>query len=140
MTLAIDASVAAKWFFAEPGSAEARAVLESAEPLLAPDLLLAEVGNLAWKKLRTGAASPTQLPDLAHLLPTLFAQIVPTARLLPRALALAASLAHPLYDCLYLAAAEAADCPLLTADHRLAERLRGTPLGARVRVLAPATE
>ena len=52
----VDSSVAVKWFFEEPYSAEAHRLLEAYEvgslTLLAPDLLYAELGNIVWKKHR----------------------------------------------------------------------------------------
>jgi predicted nucleic acid-binding protein len=48
-----------------------------------------------------------------------------------RALAIAESLAHPVYDCFYLALAEQADARLVTADTRLLNRLEGTAWRAR---------
>jgi predicted nucleic acid-binding protein len=51
----IDASVAAKWFFAESHSAEAGLLLTNLRlgsvRLSAPDLLLAEMGNILWKRV-----------------------------------------------------------------------------------------
>jgi len=44
--LVVDASVAAKWLVTEPLSDKALDVLGSSEELYAPDLLLAEVGNI----------------------------------------------------------------------------------------------
>ena len=44
----VDASVALKWFKQEGGSDEARTLLLR-EPLIAPELILAEVLNAAWK-------------------------------------------------------------------------------------------
>ncbi len=52
----IDASVAVKWFSEEDGSELARKILQKAQAqeikLLAPDLLLYEVGNALWKGKR----------------------------------------------------------------------------------------
>ncbi len=40
---------------------------------------------------------------------------------------MAVDLRHPVYDCFYLALAEAEEAPLVTADRRLLTRLTGTP-------------
>lgn len=48
----IDASVAVKFLTQEAGSTEAFVYLESDEPLLAPDLILPEVANALWKKIK----------------------------------------------------------------------------------------
>ena len=52
--LVVDSGVAIKWFVTEPYTAEARRILNGYRQgdltLLAPDLMYAEVGNIAWKK------------------------------------------------------------------------------------------
>ena len=50
MTLVIDASIAAKWFVEEPGRAQALEVLDETDRQ-APDLVVAEVANVIWKKV-----------------------------------------------------------------------------------------
>ena len=59
----------------------------------------------------------------------------PTAPLASRAIELALELDHPVYDCFYLALAEAEKTELVTADLRLEGRVRSTPWGASVRSL-----
>ena len=49
MTLVIDASVAVRWLFDMDGAAQADALLQSDEPLIAPDLVFSEIANAAWK-------------------------------------------------------------------------------------------
>ena len=49
-----------------------------------------------------------------------------------------AALDHPVYDCLYLALAEAEDARLVTADQRLLTRLRGSAWEELARPLVPA--
>ena len=57
MTVVVDASVATKWFIEESGRERALEVLDM--PLRhAPDLIIADIANVAWKKsiLRVGGA------------------------------------------------------------------------------------
>ncbi len=58
MSFVVDASVVIKWFIEENLSAEAEAILGHGEPLFAPDLLLAEIGNVLWKKVIRGEVAP----------------------------------------------------------------------------------
>jgi predicted nucleic acid-binding protein len=51
------------------------------------------------------------------------------------ALQLTHEIGRPLYDCLYLAAAESIDGKVLTADVRFLDRVRRTPLTDRIRGL-----
>jgi predicted nucleic acid-binding protein len=55
--IVVDASVGLKWFLVEPGRTEARMLLDSGEALIAPDLLIAEVCNAAWRAARQGRLS-----------------------------------------------------------------------------------
>jgi predicted nucleic acid-binding protein len=52
--LVLDASVAIKWVLHEAGDVEARAIIERGEPLIAPDLITAEVTNVAWQRFLKG--------------------------------------------------------------------------------------
>jgi predicted nucleic acid-binding protein len=47
---AVDTSVAVKWFVAEEDQDKAERLI--GQPLVAPELLLAETANVAWKKWR----------------------------------------------------------------------------------------
>lgn len=126
MTLVIDASVALKWFVNEDGSVQAAALLAGPDLLIAPDLILAEVGNAAWKADRNGTMHPEQFDHAAARLPAAFDELTPLAALSRRAGAIALVLDHPVYDCCYLALAEARGATLVTADRRLLSRVAGT--------------
>jgi predicted nucleic acid-binding protein len=127
VSLVVDASVAFKWFMpAEPLAAEAAALLHYEVILIAPDLLVAEVCNTAWRSVRQGKMAPDHAMRIATVLPGLFNDLADAAALAPRAVAVACELDHPVYDCLYLALAEAQHARLVTADTRLLAKLRGT--------------
>jgi predicted nucleic acid-binding protein len=136
MTFVVDASVALKWFVSENGSEAAVRLLNSGRPIVAPDLVLAEVCNAAWKSWRRREIDPAQLNQVAMDAAGPFQRLVPLDRLIQRAVTIASELDHPVYDCLYLALAEAEDAPLITADRRLVRIVRGTPLAQRVMPLA----
>ncbi len=136
MTFVVDASVARKWFVREDGSDRAVDLLNRGVPLIAPDLVLAEVCNAAWTSLRRREIDPSQLNQIASDIAGPFQRLVPLQRLISRAAALVHELDHPIYDCLYLALAEAEDAPLITADRRLIATVRGPPLADRVTPLA----
>ncbi|MGH6900376.1 MAG: type II toxin-antitoxin system VapC family toxin [Geminicoccaceae bacterium] len=133
--LVVDASVATKWFIVEPGRPEARRLLDGSHPLVAPELILAEVVNVVWKRLMAGAIDRSQAADVPRQLPQLFAELCPLATLAQRALMIAEELRHPAYDCFYLALAEAKDARLVTADRRFARRLAGTRWQTRTTTL-----
>ncbi len=132
MSLAVDASVACKWFVEEPGSADADKFLAGGDELVAPDLIVAEVCSAFWKKLRAGQITAAQAKAAMEELPGFFDDLVPCHRLGTRALAIAGALDYPVYDCFYLALAELNDVRLVTADARLLGSLAGTPWAERV--------
>jgi predicted nucleic acid-binding protein len=129
--LVVDASVAVKWLLPEPGRPLARRLLTEGEPLCAPDLLLAEVGNALWKNIRRGMpAGP--LREAWALLPPSFQRLVPMGELAAAAFDLALRHDHPVYDCFYVALARRESAPLITADARLADRFAAA---AEIRLL-----
>ena len=119
MSLIVDASVAVKWVVEEPGSGAAAAVLSSGERLIAPDLVLAEIGNAVRKKLSHGIIPREQAVLAARTAERAFDELVPIRLLAVSAIELALDLNHPVYDCFYLVLAARERMPLITADDRL---------------------
>ena len=124
MKLVVDASITVKWFFAETHSREARQFLAPRIVLHAPDFILIEVANVIWKKARRNEIPSAQayIEELANFSDAIVLQ--PSRELVMKATALALQIDHPVYDCVYLACAEAAAAPLVTADERLAQQAR----------------
>jgi len=137
MTLVVDASVAAKWFIQEPETPFAD-VIRNAESVIAPDLIIAEVMNAAWKHVRLRHISPEHARSIAVNLPRAFAKVIPSVELAVRVLEIAVALDHPVYDAFYLAAAEREDTQLVTADGRLFQRTRRTRFAKLARPLVRA--
>ena len=141
MSLVVDASVALKWFLPdEPLAPEALAILREGSPLIAPDILIAEVCNAAWRSARLGRIGQDQVNAIAAILPRFFDDLVGAAGLVSRAVVIAGELDHPVYDCLYVALAEARRVRFVTADTRLLGKLRQTPWAANTLYLADFAE
>lgn len=137
MTLIVDASVGLKWFLSdEPQSTEARAILDTGEALIAPDIVIAEVCNAAWRGVRAGRIRQMQAEAIARSLPGLFEVLIGGSVLAERAVVIAGHLDHAVYDCFYLALAEARDTLLVTADARFLSKLPKTVWAARAQLLA----
>ena len=117
MTVVVDASVVVKWFVDEPGADRATAF--RSEAMMAPDLILVEVGNALWKHRRRGVMTAVDYADAVVALRGAPVALTPVQELLLPAARLAAELDHPLYDCFYLALAMREGCPLVTDDRRL---------------------
>jgi predicted nucleic acid-binding protein len=129
--IVLDASVAVKWVLREEHAATARRVL-STRRLLAPHLLWAEVGNTLWKRHRRRETSVEEvrrmLAEIQRLPVTTFAPWP----LLPTALDLAISLDQSVYDCLYLALAEARNSIMVTADRAFHDVVSGSVWADRI--------
>ena len=124
MNLVIDASVACKWFFEENLSAEARALGESDAIFFAPDMILVECANAAWRRVSGGTIPEEQARAFLEALPQWFESLLPSVRLHDAAFKMACALGHPVYDCQYLALAEREDTRMVTADSVFVDRVR----------------
>lgn len=136
MTWVVDASVAVKWFVDEVRSAEARAVLASGQPIIAPDLIIPETCNTVWKKARRGDISLEQGEAMVRALPLSFDRLAATAPLSGRASELARRFDRPAYDCFYVALAESESAVLVTDDDKLIRLGKQARLGKWMRFLA----
>lgn len=137
MTIVVDASVVVSIVAAEANSDAARALV-AGEAVVAPALVLAEVGNALWRKVRLRMMEADEARRAAARLPDIFTGLFPLDALLPAALDLALRRDHPADDCFYVALAMRKAAPLVTADRhiadrRIAERFRND---AEVRLLA----
>jgi predicted nucleic acid-binding protein len=124
MSVVVDASVASKWFLQESDSAMARSILAAGLPLVGPDLVIAEVTNVAWLKHRIGDVTRVHAEQMVASVAQLFDSLVACQELCTRAYAIAAEITHPAYDCFYLALAERLGCRFVTADSRLLAAVR----------------
>ena len=123
MTIVVDASVAMKWVIPELLSDQADSLRGRADRLLAPDLLLPEAAHALWKKLARREITAREAAQAIDLLMASGLDLRPSGPLLGRALVLARRLRHPVYDCIYLALAQAERATLITADQRLLARV-----------------
>lgn len=133
----IDASVAFKWFVPEEGAAEAQRLLVESDGVVAPELIIAEIGNALWKVHRRGALSAKDYAIAFSDLCRSFTELFRLDELVVRASEIARELDHPIYDCFYLACGEREGAQLVTADQRLLRVVTGSvweeicrPLGA----------
>jgi predicted nucleic acid-binding protein len=136
VNVVVDASVTIKWFVPEPLSDEADRLLGGGDALFAPDLLLLEFGNTLWKKVRLGEFARDDGDTALAALRNGPVGLVATISLVERALHLAYEIEHPLYDCVYLAAAEAVAATVATADPRFFERCSQSSVRSRIAWIA----
>lgn len=133
MIVVVDPGVAIKWFVEEPLRPQARSLLVNRHELIAPDILIAGVADLAWKKAMSGEITVEQAAPIVRniALPSFISAFVESPRLRNRALALALQCGRPVHDCFYAACAEAASAPLVSTDETFLQALRGEGIALR---------
>jgi predicted nucleic acid-binding protein len=89
-------------------------LLRSDDHLIAPDLVIAEITNAAWKFVMFDQLAPEAAMSAIREVAKAFEELVPASGLRDRALTIAIELQHPAYDCFYLALAERRSAPLVT--------------------------
>jgi predicted nucleic acid-binding protein len=109
----------------EDGSEQALALLKG--ELAAPTIWLAETANALRTKCAKGEISEEEACEFA--LDLLDAPVAPIdlKELLSVAMRMALDLHHPIYNCLYLAAALLRNTTLITADRRLVAKATTLP-------------
>jgi predicted nucleic acid-binding protein len=146
MMVVVEPGVALKWFVEEPLRPQARSLLVHGHELIAPDILIAGVADLAWRKATASEIGPEQAAAIVRsiALPSFISAFVESSHLRNRALALALQCGWPVHDCFYVACAEAASATFVSTDETFLQALRaegivlrGVPL-ARIHELADA--
>ncbi len=135
MRFTVDASVVVKWFVSEELTENATLLRSHRLELHAPDLVFAEFANACWKKFRRGEI--TDIRQRLRAIERLPQRITmhSLGNLAFRGAEISLALDHPVYDCLYLACAEATASQLVTADHRFVNKVRARAPGLPVRYL-----
>ncbi len=112
----VDASVAVKWFVPEVHSGDARRLLVEDHALMAPELLMPEVGNILGKKHRIGELEAVEAHDILADLRRLPLRLMGMSSHIESALALAI---HQ-------------GTSFVTADQKLCNSLAGTEIADHV--------
>lgn len=132
MKCVVDASVAVKWYVPEIHSAQAERLLDQANELHAPDLIVPEVGSILWKKIRRGELTERQGRMIVEAFLIVSVLKHPTTPLLKPAFEGALRAAQTVYDWTYLALAVSLNCQMVTADEKFYKTLLGGPLAANL--------
>lgn len=119
MSLVLDASVVAKWFFPEIHQANALRVLSLKQKLVAPDLLWPEFGNVVWKKLLRRETTLLDASECIDRFMICAIECHPTQSLLTAAFAFSKFTGIGVYDAFYLALAEREKGSLVSADRKM---------------------
>lgn len=133
MIVVVDPGVAIKWFIEEPLRPQARSLLVNRHELIAPDILIAGVADLAWRKAAGGEIAADQATSIVRniALPAFISAFVESPRLRNRAFALALQCGWPVHDCFYAACAEATSTALVSTDETFLQALRTEGIAIR---------
>ena len=140
MALVVDASVAVKWLVVEDGSDVARDLLDDGDDLHAPRLLVSEVANAVWRKVRLGQVDRRSAGQLIATMSDTPVQWHADETVGADAIRLAITHDRPVYDFMYIALAQRLGTHVITADRRLANALENTDHGDLVVALADPTD
>lgn len=124
----VDASVAIKWYLPEDYSEHSECLISSSIELFCPDLLISEVGNILWKRIVRAECSHSKALKILKELQSPPLYMWSTALFAENALDIACRTKRTFYDSVYIALAIKADCRMVTADLKLYNALKDTPL------------
>jgi predicted nucleic acid-binding protein len=130
--LVLDSSVLIKWWVPEVHTADALRYLDPNLERDAPELLLAEVSNILWRKVCAGELSRDEAERIAADIVQADVTIHPMAPLFQSSLRIAVETERSAYDSMYLALAEALSTRMVTADRKLFNALQGGPYAGLV--------
>ncbi len=101
---------------------QAIAALESADQIIVPDSLFAELGNVVWQWMQAQQISLSLGLEVMQDAEALVDLIIPSSSLHDLALELAFTASHPFYDTLFVAAAIQTETQVLTFDRKLSTK------------------
>jgi predicted nucleic acid-binding protein len=124
----VDASVALARVWREAHTDAAKRLFEAAEKqwlqLITPEFALAECANGCWKRVARRWKTAEEAVEAMRILDGLPIARIDASLVQPAALGIALTTGTSCYDALYVATAQFAGVPLVTADTRLVEMLK----------------
>lgn len=139
-TIIVDASVAVRWLVKLPFHPVACALLSSANRLLAPDFLNAEVGSALTKLVRAKVLTQKEGLEAFEDFFRAPVHLLPTHPVADRAIKMALKSGQGFYDCLYLALAEAEKGRFATADGKFWKAMKGTTHGSSIQFIGESSK
>jgi predicted nucleic acid-binding protein len=129
--LVVNASVALKWLVLEDMSDVAKGLYGAGDHLVAPRLITTEIANALARKTMQGMLTRHEAKYHFSSLPQFLPDPMDVDELIEQALENACALRHPIYDLIYLGAAQRLDAQLVTAA-----KLAGTDFARHVTSLS----
>lgn len=119
MRLVLDTSAATN-IVLQTGQAPAlMAILERADRVIAPSLMHSELGNALWKAVRFSGLDTAQAMNHYEDAIALVDEFILDETVMRLAIRNAVLHAHPVYDMVFVAAAQQHGCSLLSVDRKL---------------------
>lgn len=125
MKLLLDASALVALVVEEESTPAVARLISPETSVVLLYLSLTETANALWAKVRRGVMAQQDAVAALARARLVADWIADDQEFLGEALDLAGQIGHPVYDCLYAAAARSLDASLLTCDRRFAAKLDG---------------
>ncbi|MBI9055952.1 MAG: type II toxin-antitoxin system VapC family toxin [Bacteroidales bacterium] len=119
MIIVLDTSAAVEILLKKEDSEKYRSKIAEADAVIAPELYISEITNVAWKYNKLAGFSHEESYELAQDGINIIDQFINSNDLWKEALREAMNNNHPVYDCLYIICARRNDGILLTKDKKL---------------------
>lgn len=119
MRLVLDTSAAVNIVLQTAQAPALMAILERADRVIAPGLMHSELGNTLWKAVRFSGLDVTQAMNHYEDAVALVDEFIFDETLMRLAIRSAVQHAHPVYDMVFVAAAQQHGCSLLSVDRKL---------------------
>jgi predicted nucleic acid-binding protein len=130
--IVVDASAALRWFLPAAPTGSTYPLPATDQPLVAPDLFLAEVRNTALVHIRKKELAREQASAMVATIDRLMTGYFPLSDMTEMAWSMALEFDHSVYDCFYIALARQLDTILVTADQRMIRKFSSTAIGPRL--------
>jgi len=122
----IDASVAVKWYIPETYEQEATGLLKGRHQLHVPELILPELGNIIWKKVKRAEITGVEAENIVAAVSRKRWMIHSHKNLLKSAYTGAEATGQTVYDWTYLSLAMSLAYEFVTADEKFYRSLENT--------------
>ena len=119
MRLVLDTSAAANIVLQTAQAPALIAILERADRVIAPSLMHSELGNTLWKAVRFSGLGVDEAMNHFEDAIALVDEFILDEMLMRLAIRNAVLHAHPVYDMVFVAAAQQHGCSLLSVDRKL---------------------
>jgi predicted nucleic acid-binding protein len=119
MILILDVSASIEILLKRKNANSLKEKIALADTVIAPDIFVAEITNVAWKYYKIGNYSHEESVSMAEDGLALVDQFISTKELWKESLRESINNNHPIYDALYAVCARRNDGILLTVDKRL---------------------